>query len=121
MTVYLAHTYGMRAYLRERVVPLVEAAGHSVTSAWIWDDTRGPGGDMSRDQAAAADLADLEKASTFLMFTAFTSRGKHIELGYAVRAGKRIILVGEDQTSSVFYYLPNIRHAADIEAAIPLI
>lgn len=124
MRVYLAHNFAARSWLREVIKPKIEASGHIVTSRWLWDDSHMASG--SEQQSAVHDLEDIESADDLILFTDNYSdlrpgKGKFIELGYAIRASRRCILVGEDQSSSVFYHLPNIRHAKTLEEALRLL
>lgn len=123
MTIYLASNFLDRDRLREEVKPLFEAAGHEITSRWIWDDSHLHG--RSAEASALHDLADVDRASALVLFTdqrgPRPGKGKFLELGYAIRAGKRIVLLGEDQDSSVFYFLPTIRHAKTVEEALRLL
>ena len=120
MKVYLAHNFAAREYLR-KVIPIIEKEGHEVTSSWIRDDKHLQSGNAL--QSAVEDLADIERAEAIILFTdRFTEdrpgKGKFIELGYAIRAGKICILVGKDTDSSVFYYLPIMRYARTVEQAL---
>lgn len=120
MKVYLAHNFGAREWLRDQVNPLVESAGHIVTSRWVTDDVHC----LPRQQNAVDDVEDLRSTSTVIVFVdQFSDRpgkGKFVEWGLAIGFGKQVILVGSDE-SCVFYHLPNMRRAATIEEAIQLI
>lgn len=119
MRIYIAHNFAARIVLRE-VKEKLEELGHEVTSTWIWDDSHIS--EKNAEESAVTDLADIERADWLWLFTdQFAERsgkGKFLELGYALRAGKLICLVGEDQDSSVFYHLPNLRHAKGWEEAV---
>ena len=43
--------------------------------------------------------------------------GKFVELGYAIRAGKIVIVVGSGRC--VFYNLCTVRHAENLEGVLP--
>lgn len=123
MKVYLAHNFGAAEYLRCVVKPILEAYNHEVTSRWIYEV--GYSGDKSDQQAAIEDLEDIDKAGALILFVDSYSadkpgRGKFVELGYALRAGKRIILVGKDR-NCVFYAFPNIRHVSTVTDAMMLL
>lgn len=122
MKVYIAHNFAARDYLNQEIIPLLRAAGHECTSSWIWDDSHLY--HKNAQQSAVKDLADIDKASDIIIFlNAFadrTGRGKWFEFGYALRAGKRCIAVGEDK-SCIFCNLPNIRLVATIEDAMRLL
>ncbi len=118
MKVYLAHNYAAKEILKDHVVPLIEARGHFVTSRWIKEDMTDP------LLSAVADLEDIDSASAIILYVDNEGnrpgKGKYFELGYAMRAGKRCILLGNDD-SCVFYSLPNMRKAKTLEEAIKLI
>ncbi len=121
MNVYLAHNFDARFLLRETAVPFLESRGHFVTSRWIKDEHHA---ESSAESMAVADLEDIDAASTLILyveqFGERPGRGKWIEFGYALRAGKRIILVGGDR-KCVFTNLPNLRRVQTIAEAEPLI
>jgi nucleoside 2-deoxyribosyltransferase len=124
MNVYIAHNFVARDWLRTEIKPLVEAAGHILTSTWIWDDSHLHS--KNSVESAVEDLHDVDRADSIILFTdTFVNsksqgKGKFFELGYALRAGKRCILVGEDK-SCIFYHLPNMRHVKTIEEALKLV
>ncbi len=121
MKVYLAHNFAARKYL-QGIIELFTSHGHEVTSRWITDDAHLL--PEHAEQSAVHDLEDVEKCGYFILFTDQYSdrpgKGKFAELGYAIRSGKRIILVGQDD-SCVFYNLPTIRRVNTIEEAIALL
>lgn len=121
MNIYIAHNFAARLMLRESVVPYFEGRGHFVTSRWIKDDEHVQG---SGEFCALSDLEDIDKCSTLILYIDQYSdrpgKGKWFEFGYALRAGKRIILIGEDR-SCVFVNLPTVRIVKSIEEAVPLI
>jgi nucleoside 2-deoxyribosyltransferase len=122
LKIYLAHNFAARDTLRSLIVPFLEQEGHEVTSRWITGDLVTY--ECNAELAAVHDLEDIERADTLILFTDQygnkPGKGKFIELGYAIRAGKRIILVGDDLESCVFYHLPTIRKVRTIEVAIAL-
>jgi hypothetical protein len=119
MTVYLAHNFAAREWLKEVVIPFIEENGHKVGASWITDDRHlYPGWKV---ESAVQDLVDIDKCGA-LVFFAYTmgqvpGEGKFVELGYAIRAGKIVIVVGEGRC--VFYNLCTIRHAENLEGVLP--
>ncbi len=119
MNVYIAHNFEAKNWLKNVIVPLFENAGHFVTSRWIKEDLHVL---LSyATQGAIEDIEDINAASDFVLFVdqwgERAGRGKYFELGYAIRAGKRCIIVG-DNRDCVFYNLPNIRKFKFIEEVI---
>lgn len=109
MKIYLAHNFAAREALRD-TVRLIESLGHEVTSSWITDDSH-----VINDNArksAEIDLADIDRADALILFTSQWGekhgKGKFMEFGYAIAKGKRVFIYGPDQTSSVFYHLPQV-------------
>ena len=120
MTIYLAHNFAARAWLKRHVIPKIEELRHIVTAEWITDDSH-----LSHEkqrESAEADVRNITQADAFILFTdPFSDRhgkGKFMELGIALALGKRIFLCGDDLTSSVFYYLPQITRCASIDGLL---
>lgn len=114
MKIYLAHNFDAGPHLRDTIVPFYELHGHIITSRWVksWE------GHSEKDNSqknAVEDLEDIEEAGAIIFFaTNFgdkPGRGKYVELGYALRAGKIcIVMDAKLNPGCVFYSLPNIRH-----------
>src|SRR5216683_6722679 len=115
MKVYLAHNFAARKYL-QGIIELFTSHGHEVTSRWITDDAHLL--PEHAEQSAVHDLEDIEKCGYFILFTDQYSegsgKGKYVELGYAIRTGKRIILVGQ-YSGCMFYNLPIMHRISTIE------
>ena len=134
--VYLAARYSRRLELcgyRDFVAML----GHEVTSRWLNGnhqlDNQGvpitedgerrfeegdPSVDHLRAHFAAEDMADVLAAETLIAFTeeprSGNSRGgRHVELGIALAAGKRVIVIGPRE--NVFCWLPQVEWYADVQ------
>ena len=70
--------------------------------------------DSERQLCAEHDLADLERATSLVLFTpGSTSGGCHVEFGWALARNLRVIVVGP--RTNVFHSLPEVRHAAAFE------
>jgi nucleoside 2-deoxyribosyltransferase len=113
MKIYIAHNYEAKTFLKEQIVPIIEKQGHIVTSTWITQDA--PQDELT---AAIDDLEDLEAASILIFYARNygerPGRGKYVELGYAIRAGKAIIIYDSDD-KCVFYKLPHLIHCESLE------
>jgi nucleoside 2-deoxyribosyltransferase len=124
MNVYVAHNFAARLWLRGEIVPILEANRHFVTSRWIKDDSHVEGTGLF---CAVSDIEDIDRCSTFILFLkdhegSRARGGKWFEFGYALRAGKRVIVIGEDKGNCcVFVNLPNVRWAKTIEEAVKLV
>lgn len=120
MKVYLAARYDQRVELI-RVASMLTAVGIGVTSRWLEGTHEIPGYPKAMDRFAeflagyfaAVDLVDIDRADAVILFTqgdlgVHVSGGKHVETGYALAKGKRVIVVGPRE--NVFHYLPHIEH-----------
>jgi nucleoside 2-deoxyribosyltransferase len=95
------------------VMHWLESQGHYVTSSWLRD-----GAFANDDPTARLDLADIDRADLLLALNPIDwgragSGGRHFEMGYAMKAGKQIVLVGA--RTNVFHYLVQIRVIERIE------
>ncbi len=122
LKVYLAARYNRRDEMRERRKDL-HAVGIQVTSRWL-DEKSDTNVDMGEESdsfyvtTAAVDLADIERADIFILFSenpleGFKRGGRHVEYGYALKAGKPIYVVGPKE--NVFHYSPNVAHFSTFE------
>ncbi len=123
LKVYLAARYSRRDEMREHR-KVLQAIGLQVTSRWL-DEKSDTNGDMGEEtdefyiETAIKDLADIERADAFILFSenpleGFKRGGRHFESGYAFKAKKVIYVVGECK-ENVFHYLPGIVHFATFE------
>lgn len=112
--VYIAAPYPLRS-VAVGMMGILEAHGFVVTSRWLREkDDDGP-------VAAQKDLADIKEADALLALhpEGWHDRGtggRHVELGYALALGKRIILLG--QRTSNFHHLDAIEVTQTIEEAV---
>lgn len=116
MICYLAAKYSYRTRCQMVASYLVKAC-HQVRARWL---TGAHDSLQPEDQAryASEDLEDINQADTVVVFhfpcgDPEPSTGRHIEYGYALAMGKRVILVGP--RTSVFHYLDSIQHYATLE------
>lgn len=120
MIFYLSHNFAAREALRDSVIPIIEANGHTVQSRWITEDHDGGNhSNEDRKRFATEDFLDITASDYVLhwcdQFGPKSGRGKHIEVGYALATGKRIIIIGKECEESVFYFLPNVRRFRNIQ------
>lgn len=117
MKIYLASRYSRFQEMQQYRDALV-AAGHYVTSRWIEGNHQIDDAGLSveakeaeRIRFALEDRQDLLAADCTVSFTepprSTNSRGgRHVELGMALAAGKRCIVVGHRE--NVFHCLPEV-------------
>lgn len=118
MKVYLAAPYADMSRMQQWAVKLREA-GHVCTSRWIYGNEEG----MTTSRAAQMDLGDVDEADAVISMTLtpgsmFSSGGRHVEFGYALARGKRLIIVNSVGPENIFHELPQVMRARSIEDAI---
>lgn len=129
MRAYIAAPYAARSQAR-RYAKSLERLDITVTSTWLKESTEinagttGAAVALSDDavaQHAYCDLADIDSSDVLILLTesvaaleaggSATTGGRHIETGYAIAHGKRVIVVG--QAENVFH------RAADLVTRVP--
>ncbi len=122
MKVYLAARYLRKKEIKS-LVPLLAANNITTTSKWL-DETFSETANLDEftptfcRATAYIDLADIEEADTFVFFSEDpkigTPRGgRHVEFGYALARGKRMIAIGGQE--NIFHYLPEIVHYSTVD------
>lgn len=122
MKFYLAATYNRNPEMR-MYRDILTAKGHEVTSRWI-DQHDGVAKEAAVTKElnespeeylvfATHDIEDIERADALVCFTGGEAGrgGKHVEFGYALGRGKRIVLI--ESLVNVFHTLPEVRHFPD--------
>jgi nucleoside 2-deoxyribosyltransferase len=109
--IYIAAPYPCRNQCIQ-VMKDLEALGHTITSRWL----KSP--DELADEHARKDLADVAEADVLLAlnYAGWEDKGtggRHVEFGYAIALGKRIVLVG--LRSNIFHYLSDVRVIERVE------
>ncbi len=120
--IYLADKFGHKMKMRH-VRDQLQAAGHEVTSKWV-DVEEGVDSDASDEKLvvyAKMDLQDVDDADVLMAFSYPRSQpniggGRHIEFGYALARGKRIVVVGP-KGEHIFHWMPGVKCCATIEEA----
>lgn len=127
--VYLAGRYSRREEFRGyaetmRALGLVPAARWLDGSHEGIDTGHGQVQAPQKDQAqwAGEDLADVRNCDLVVCFTepegsTYTRGGRHVEAGYAIACGKRILIVGPRE--NIFYNLPFMPRYDTFEDAMP--
>lgn len=119
MKIYLAAQFKEQLLMREWR-KLLNNAGHDITSRWLGEDEVDEKSKIAAN-AAKIDLEDIDKASVVISQTLsrgdlFTGGGRHIEFGYALANGKRLINIGGYE--NVFHQLaitvPTIEDAIEL-------
>lgn len=108
MKIYLAAMFSRRAEM-EIIADRLKAHGHAVVARWVYGGEDG----LTRAQIALLDLDDVDAADTVVSFThprgTLTSGGgRHVEFGYGLARGKRLVVIGERE--NVFHHF----HGAEV-------
>ena len=116
MKVYIAAPY-VRRQAAQWLRGTLETAGVEVTSRWLSElnNNDHAGAQMDLDDVDAADAIILYNPPNFHR----EGGGRHVEFGYAIAQGKRLILVGTP--SVIFHYLDSVEVVPDLQALIALV
>jgi hypothetical protein len=112
--IYIAARYGRRAQANALRVVL-ERIGHVVTARWVTGDHQG----AEDARAALEDIQDLDAADTLVALSETgevpgqARGGRHVEFGYALAQGKRVIVLGPRE--NVFHHLPGVEVVANVD------
>jgi nucleoside 2-deoxyribosyltransferase len=114
LSVYLAAPFELRPDAI-RLMHWLEARGVTVTSTWLRQD------DEVSDMHARQDLADVDRADVLVAlnppeWSRAGTGGRHVEFGYAVAKGKRIVLCGS--RSNMFHHLSDVVRVTSEEALL---
>lgn len=122
MKIYLAAMFSRRKEM-ETYAQRFKNAGHEITARWVFggetDTTFNK--DLTRERAAAIDLEDVDAADCVISFThprgtKTPGGGRHVEFGYALAKGKRLILIGERE--NVFHHVPSVEIFEDLDKCL---
>lgn len=112
LKVYLAAPYAARDTVRKHYVPDLERLGMLCVSSWLDEDHEINAGTLDAaadlDDATVSghaldDLADVATCDVLVLLTTdylnvgSASGGRHVETGYALALGARVIVVGEPE------------------------
>lgn len=112
---YLAAAFSRRIEMRERAGELLLNVSNSdVTSRWFhdgkWEQDFPPDMLNSRPEdcvdIAESDLDDIQRSDVLILFTGAGRGGRHVEFGYALALGKRLVVIGAREI--LFHALPNV-------------
>lgn len=114
MKIYLAAPFADRRKM-ELVAISLAARGHTITARWVYGGEDG----LTREDIAKLDLDDVDAADTVVSFTfprgtPSTGGGRHVEFGYALARGKRLVVIGHRE--NVFHYFPGVEVYPNLDA-----
>jgi len=119
--IYIAGPFDQRDQAK-LVKDALEKEGHVVTSTWITShlDALDEIDPETAEREALHDLLAIRRADLVVFLNGqSTSGGMHVEMGYAIAAGKPILLVGEP--TSIFHHLKSVRVINGLGNLIPVI
>lgn len=113
--VYVAGPFGRQHDLK-LISDRLSKLGFTMTSRWVhFEGAEVKGNPELAAKWAKIDLQDLADADILIIFpSAEHGTGHHVEFGYALASGHRIIVIGE--RPGIFYYLPEVEHYETLEA-----
>jgi nucleoside 2-deoxyribosyltransferase len=112
MKIYIAAMYSRREEM-DRKANLLKHKGFEITSSWIYSSGEG----LSLSDIALVDLADIDRADAIVSFTneiGTITGGRHVEFGYGLAKGKRLILIGGRE--NIFHYHPSVEQYSTLDA-----
>lgn len=117
MKIYVAAMYSKRIEVREHHARILQEAGHEVTARWLWEGGL-PGSEVA---SAFKDIEDVARADALVLVTNpigtnFSGGGRCVEMGYAMAAGKLVIVVGERE--NIFCWHPDVFVVASMEMVL---
>lgn len=103
---YLAARFSDRPAM-ETIGDRLKALGFEITARWVYGGEDG----LTREQIALLDIEDVDACDTVVSFTqAYGSMnkggGRHVEFGYGMAKGKRLVVIGERE--NVFHHFPSV-------------
>lgn len=106
MKIYIASSYSRREEM-EVYGHVMERFGHEITSTWVYGGETG----LTRPQSARLDINDVARADAVMSFTQpygtpVRGGGRHVEFGYGLALGLKMIVIGEKE--NIFHDLDGI-------------
>jgi hypothetical protein len=115
LSVYIAAPFPLREIARD-VCRYLQINGCDITASWLFID------DMpDADPAARLDLADVDRAQVLVLINPLKWKqdgtgGRHTEFGYAMAAGKRLVILGA--RTNLFHHRSDVELVDDVPAWI---
>ncbi len=124
--VYLAGRFSRRDEFKA-IAEQISAAGHEVTSRWLYSEDHHLELDRRQLPAVAAAARDLDDVRAATVCIAFTEEpdgpqgrgGRHVELGAAIALGLRVIVVGDPE--HIFHLLPSVAQVGSVDDALAVL
>lgn len=116
LKLYIAGRYSKLKELKEESQAFVKA-GMQITASWLDNKEEG----MSFNDIAVIDLKDVDEADVLVLYTEpygtqVPGGGRHVEFGYALAKGKKMVIVGP--LENVFHWHPEVKVFPRTEYAV---
>lgn len=114
MKAYLAGLFEDRPFI-QLAADKLRSLGVEIVSQWIDPElTKG----QTREDNLFMDLADVDNSDVLVAFsksptTLFVRGGRHVEFGYALKGGKRLVVIGPRE--NLFHYHPDVEIYATLQ------
>jgi nucleoside 2-deoxyribosyltransferase len=118
---YIAARFEQKAEMKA-LVPVFAANNIQVRAHWL-DETVSSTSQLSDltpaycAEQAQVDLDDIDACDIFVLFGDKVPKtirgGKHVEFGYALAKGKRVVVIGPQE--NIFQYLPHVVRYRSLE------
>jgi nucleoside 2-deoxyribosyltransferase len=106
VSIYMAAKYARRDEMEQIAIALMNHHGYNITSRWVFGGEEG----KTNEEISIFDLEDVAAADTVVNFTEYpnmyTTGGRHVEYGYAIATGKRLVVIGPRE--NVFHHHPTV-------------
>jgi nucleoside 2-deoxyribosyltransferase len=114
MKIYLAAPFGDREKM-ELVAIALQSRGFHIAARWVFGGESG----LTREDIAKLDLDDVDAADAVVSFTfprgtLSSGGGRHVEFGYGLARGKRMIVIGHRE--NVFHHFPGVEVYPTLES-----
>lgn len=101
----------------EIVAEYLKGLGHQITARWVYGGEDG----LTREQIALLDIEDVNACDAVISFTqpygsVNKGGGRHVEFGYGLAKGKRLLVIGERE--NVFHDHPKVEVFPDLRACL---
>jgi hypothetical protein len=122
MRIYVASKFENTKAVREAYAAL-QKDGHTITHDWTGENADGLHGEeleLYLRGCAEKDVNGVTDGQGFLLLNHERVAGANTELGIAIAHKKFIVVIDgkhPDKPSNIFFHLPSVHHAKDIEQA----
>lgn len=147
MKIYIAAPFVARDYIRYQILPMLNSAGHGVTSSWLFGTREINAGSVGASESSSTDdvrrhangdLHDVGISDVVLSLTAnyfsdvvavkdksiLHTGGRHVEVGYALANRIPVITVGEPENvfaRGLTVVLPDLTRAISVISALSVL